>query len=460
MKYTLTFRESDYDILTNRLFIDRTVERAAYALCRVSTTESETRLLIRKIIFVEDEDIEEATETGIKIKSRSFIKAMQEADRSKQVFLFIHSHPEGYVDHSPKDNLEEIQLFKTAYVRIKTPGVHGSLVLSDPEKPVCRIWLEDGSIQPVSLIRVIGSRFRFFTDLSDVDPLPIFFDRQIKAFGEDIQKVLQILNIGIVGVGGTGSSVTEQLTRLGVGHLTIFDDDTFQSSNVNRVYGSSSSDEERQKVAIAADNVEHVGVNTKLTAVNKLITFQSAVQALKGCDIIFGCTDDEWGRAILNKLSVYYHIPVFDMGVKINSENGEIQHVEGRVTTLLGGYACLICRNRLSSKRIQSESLSVLDPERFASLKEQRYVDELEGTAPAVIPFTTNIASLAVSEFLHRLTGYMGAERQSNEIIMQFHETKIRRNTILSKEGCYCGDTTRMLRGDASPLLDLTWRKE
>ncbi len=460
MRYTITFQEESYNELIKYLFSDTKVERAAYALCKLSVTANETRLLVREIIPVAEEDIIEATKTNIKIANRSFLRAMKRADITKHVFLFIHSHPKEYLSHSLQDDREEKMLFKTAYIRIKTPGIHGSLVLSAPDKPVCRIWLENGNTAPVSLIRVIGNKFVFYTDLSKVDPLPVFFDRQIRAFGDEIQKLLRVLNVGVIGVGGTGSAIAEQLIRLGVGTLTIVDGEKFEQSNVNRVYGSSINDDKKEKIRIVQEHAATIGIGTTIIPENKPITFLSATEKLKDCDVIFGCTDDNWGRSILTKLAVYYPIPVFDLGVKIDSEEGKIKNIQGRVTTLLGRYACLFCRERISAKRIQAESLAALDPEQLKALQKEGYADELETPAPAVIPFTTTIAALAISEFIHRLTGYMGEDRESNEVLMMFDRTLIKRNKTLSKLECFCGDTLNILRGDVEPLLDITWRNE
>ena len=46
------------------------------------------------------------------------------------------------------------------------------------------------------------------------------------------------LTVGIVGCGGTGSAVAEQLARLGVRRFILTDPDTLSASNVTRVYGS------------------------------------------------------------------------------------------------------------------------------------------------------------------------------------------------------------------------------
>ncbi len=460
MRYTITFDDYNYETLIQHLFYNKLIESAAYALCKLSVTDNEQRLLVREIIPVMAEDIEEATATRMKISSRSFLRAMKTADNGKYLFVFIHSHPTGIEKHSKQDDLEEKKLFKTAYNAIGTNGIHGSIVFSTPDKPSGRIWLRDGTVQPLSLVRVIGKQFKFYTDLSSVDPLPVFFDRQIRAFGNDIQKLLQTLHVGIIGAGGTGSSVAEQLIRLGVGKLTISDGQTFEETNINRVYGSRKGDEGEEKEKLIERLADQIALGTEIQRLNGPVTFQSIAKKIKECDIVFGCTDDQWGRSILTRLSVYYQIPIFDMGVRIHSHEGIIKSIQGRVTTLYGNQACLFCRDRITTERITAESIGTLDPSQLKQLQKEGYAPELEETAPSVIPFTTNIASVAISEFLHRLTGFMGAERMTNEVLILFDRTEIGRNSRLSKSDCFCGDRKILMRGDTKPLLDLTWRQE
>jgi hypothetical protein len=169
---------------------------------------------------------------------------------------------------------------------------------------------------------------------------------------------------------------------------------------------------------------------------------------------VFGCTDDEWGRSILTRLAIYYFIPVFDMGVKISSNEGVIGSIQGRVTTLMAGSACLFCRGRVNSDRISSEILQASDPDRAESLRREGYLPELPGATPAVISFTTAIASSAVTELLHRLTGFMGAERGSTEVIHLFDQTRVRTNSVQPNPNCgICANRERWGRGDRQPFL-------
>src|SRR4029077_5815617 len=127
-----------------------------------------------------------------------------------------------------------------------------------------------------------------------------YFDRQARAFTSAFQPILRRLHIGIVGVGGTGSAVCEQLIRLGIGRLTLIDNGKFEKSNVNRVYGSSVFDEGIAKVNIAARLAANIGLGTDIVSIEGHLSYQSVARQLVNCDAIFGCTDDEWGRSILN----------------------------------------------------------------------------------------------------------------------------------------------------------------
>jgi molybdopterin/thiamine biosynthesis adenylyltransferase len=460
MRYSLTFLESEFAALNDALDAVPGVENAAYLVCRISRTNEETRLLVQELIPIKAEDIVEASPAHMKIASRSFRHAMKRADQMRSGFVFVHSHPAGVPNHSSQDDLEEAPLFRTAYNRIHADVIHASLIVSERKVTAARVWLVDGSTQPIEIVRVLGKRFRYwFPGAQQANAIPEFFDRQVQAFGSDIQRVLNRLHAGIVGAGGTGSILREQLTRLGVGRVTVADGDNFTASNVNRLYGSRAIDGGIPKTKIAERAITDVGLGTKVTLIPKSITYLSAFQALKNCDIVFGCTDDNWGRSLLSRLAIYYLIPVFDMGVKIDSTDGKIRSINGRVTTLMSGSPCLFCRGRITPERVYAESVCQTDPQRADELRKEGYLPELGEAAPAVITFTTTIAATAVNEFLQKLTGFMG-EVEGSEVIHLFDRGTARRNSKPSQEGCFCSEPSFFGRGDVQPLLDCTWRSE
>jgi hypothetical protein len=387
----------------------------------------------------------------MEIAPQSFMRAMKHANTKNLSFVFVHSHPYGPAGHSPQDDVTEPSLFRTAYIRIGGQAIHASIVSSGIDQPRARVWHPDGSTSPVEVIRVIGNRFRFIQRVRAKNVSTDIFDRQVRAFGAEIQELLAALHIGVVGIGGTGSAVAEQLIRLGVGRLSLFEGQTLDASNVTRVYGSRLTDVDQPKVRIIERLAKEIGFGTEVTLFPKHITNSETAKALRDCDVIFGCTDDEWGRSILSKLAIDYYIPVFDMGVKIDSSEGLIVSVQGRVTTLLPGAACLFCRGRITADGVRAQVIESCSPEQAEELRRQ-HAPELQGNAPAVITFTSAVASTAVSELLHRLTGFMGADRVSSEVIHFFDQSRMRTNHLSLASDCYCGAKERWGLGDQQPF--------
>jgi len=459
MRYSITFTQEVYSALVDHLFRPGQTEQGAYLLCGLSHTASETRLLVQRLLPVHSQDVLTSSWSHMEIKPQSFMRAMKEADLDGLVFVFVHSHPPGVRDHSPADDETEASLFRTAYIRIGTQStVHASIVFSARDCPSARVWHRDGSYSPVTMIRVIGDRFRFYSNPQAAGFSAQIFDRQIRAFGTAIQHVLGSLHIGIVGAGGTGSAVAEQLIRLGVGRLSEFDAQSLEASNTTRVYGSGLEDAGKPKVEIMRRHSDHIGLGTKVTAVDSDITQRSIAEQLRDCDLIFGCTDDEWGRSILSRIATDYYIPVFDMGVKIESRDGEIVSVEGRVTTLAPGTACLFCRGRITAEGVTANVIAKHNKAQVDELRRQGYAPELHENAPAVIPFTAAVASAAVQELLHRLTGFMGSDRTSSEVILFFDQSRIRTNRVPLQAGCFCADRHNWGIGDQAPFLGMLWQ--
>lgn len=311
----------------------------------------------------------------------------------------------------------------------------------------------NGSVH-AGAVRVIGDRWRLL--LPDRrDQLNIAFDRQIRAFGTAGQRLLGDLRVGVVGAGGTGSAVFEQLVRLGVGEILIIDPDVINEdgSNVTRVYGSTMADIGLSKVDLAKRNADRIGLGTKVTAIKGTINDESTARLLTDCDVVFGCTDDNRGRVTLGRLSTWYLIPIIDVGVKLTSRGGTLHGIEGRVTVIQPDAGCLQCRGRINAATLQSEVLGASEREHRVA---EGYAAGLADRDPAVIAFTTGVASQAVSELLHRIFG-LDDEMPPGELIIQYHRREIRRNTRTGHPGHWCVDPANFGAGDVVPFLGTTW---
>ena len=237
MTYSLTVLEEDYEKLNAAIFSTPNHEGAAYLLCNCGKTAGETRFLAREIIPVEDRRYLVREPYRLSLDSASYAGVAKRARETNASIVFVHSHPDGLPEFSTQDDHEEPKLHE--FFKRRVPDApHGSLVISRPTGVCGRVWTGLGW-EAMARVRVIGRKFRVYDHAAKGEVVPEFFDRQVRAFGPDIQRLLGRLHIGVVGAGGTGSAVIEQLARLGVGELSVFDGDIFDPTNANRVRGPS-----------------------------------------------------------------------------------------------------------------------------------------------------------------------------------------------------------------------------
>jgi proteasome lid subunit RPN8/RPN11 len=463
MTYSLSILKEQLKEIQSSFDNEAGHERAAYLFCSTSSTEKEKRLIVNEVQIVSAEDIKSSSPVHLSVMSRSFTKAMAKADREKKSLIWVHSHPGGYAEFSKQDDKEEKDFFRTAYIRAPD-GLHGSMiVVGSQPKLIGRVWIDENTSLPIARIRVVGSRLVLF-DYDDKNlsvKNPAWADRQVRAFGKEAQNSLAALHIGIVGAGGTGSAVAEQLIRLGIKKLTVIDDDILEETNVTRLYGSHLSDVGKPKVEVIRQLADTIGLGTQVHAVTGNITNEKTAKVLRDCDLIFCCTDDSTGRMILNRIAVWYFIPVIDMGIVIDSHGGIIREITGRVTILTPNNACLMCRGRITAKRISAETLRRVNPEEYRRNVNEGYAPELGERDPSVIMFTTDISSRAVMTFMNMLTGFMGSNWSATEIIERYHETDMSirtgRNSQKGDPACFCMNRTKWGKGDQQMFLGRTW---
>ena len=87
-------------------------------------------------------------------------------------------------------------------------------------------------------------------------------DRQ-SFLGKNSASVLDGTRVAIVGLGGGGSHIAQQLGHLGVGEFVLIDQDVVEDSNLNRLVGATQQDVVRctSKASVAGRVI--VGVNAR-----------------------------------------------------------------------------------------------------------------------------------------------------------------------------------------------------
>ncbi|MBI5851767.1 MAG: ThiF family adenylyltransferase [Planctomycetes bacterium] len=398
---------------------------------------------------------------ALKIASEGYVPALQDAEQTGCVALWLHTHPGIGASPSPSrlDQIVDRQL--SDLFRLRTSSeLYGSVIVAhDQGQIIFSGFLENAAGRwPIDYLWIVGDRFRLVSnvDTTATSPLPHEFDRNIRAFGGDVQQVLQRLHIAVVGCGGTGSAVAEQLIRLGVRRLTLVDPDTLSLSNVTRVYGSTLATVGQPKVSVLRDHLRRIVDGLSITCAPTMVTVEHAARQLTDADVVFGCTDDNAGRVVLSRLSTYFLLPVIDCGVLLESATGgRLSGIHGRVTVLHPEAACLLCRGRIDLDRARTE---LFTPSERTRLEHEGYAPALGAVEPAVVVYTTMVAAAAVGELLERLIHY-GPEDRPSEILLRIHDREVSTNNALPKPRHYCHSTSgKRGAGFTSPFLDLTWQ--
>jgi molybdopterin-synthase adenylyltransferase len=216
------------------------VEGCAVLLTRhVAMRDGDSCLLARDIVVPNPDDYLKRGYLEAQL-SHEFVAAItKRAARAGQGLVFVHSHPGSQPPQfSHIDQLGELELAE--FLRRRLPNTHNLSLIVSEGGVVARTIGSDDYARVIS----IGARRRVLANGRALPSAPISdeYDRQVRAFGAGGQQQLQELHVAIIGLGGTGSIVAQQLAHLGVARFTLVDPDTVEPTNLNRLANASSRD--------------------------------------------------------------------------------------------------------------------------------------------------------------------------------------------------------------------------
>jgi hypothetical protein len=356
--------------------------------------------------------------------------------RDKQWSIFtIHTHPgakEAWF--SKADDIGDSRLMPSFYCQVPS-APHGSIVLASSGDFIVRAFDEHAKSTEISL-QIIGKTIT--NSKLKLAASQKWFSRQELALGEAGQLKLASLRVCVIGLGGIGSLVSMQLAHLGVGSLVLLDGDTVEASNVSRIVGAKKDDAGKTlKVNVAGDYAESLGLSGKVERYPHFLTSKDE-ELIAGCDVVMSCVDAHSARALLNRYSYKYHIPVIDFGTvfRVDSSNVILSDA-GRVVVIGPDRPCLCCWGHIDANAIRIENLNADDLQCEIN---EGYIEGANVAQPSVISFNTYVAGAGVSEFLRLATGFAGIEAPPNRLAFSFQDGTVRRNSLAGNTNCsICG---------------------
>ncbi len=107
------------------------------------------------------------------------------------------------------------------------------------------------------------------------------FSRLLKIMDEETLDRIKQAHVLLVGVGGVGVAAFETLLRMGIGHITVVDNDTFEESNLNRQILSNHENIGNLKVMEAKKRAELINPECEVIPVPKYLTKENIRDILK-----------------------------------------------------------------------------------------------------------------------------------------------------------------------------------
>lgn len=225
------------------------------------------------------------------------------------------------------------------------------------------------------------------------------YQRQSALFGEEGQQRIQATRVLVVGLGGLGSHIVQQLAYLGIQAFSVVDDQHVERSNLNRLVGAVEDDvvHGRAKVDVARRVITAVQPQAEVHAIPHQLQSDAGRSAVNSADVVIGCVDNDVARLILTELSCRHAKPYIDLATD-TGEDTELWY-GGRILFANGGERCLVCMGLLDQRALATAAMSEEQRE-----EEKRIYGvppaSLEDTGPAIISINGVIASLGVTEFI------------------------------------------------------------
>lgn len=449
-------------------------ERGAIILFRrlsrpVNNQQRSVRFLAVDVVKMTDEWVIESSVTRLRINMRKLPDIYSRCEREGLELGFIHNHPSGFSGFSAQDDVNELNILRgLGGCNGKASFLVAMVLINGKWYARVRQGRDPERVTPVRHICVLSSKM-VLHGIDTPDVISDALKRQEVAFGRPFNAMLQSLRVAVVGAGGTGSAVATLLARAGVGELIIIDGDYLDKTNMNRVRGYVAEDVGKNKALSLSKFIDRLGLNVSVSSIDSYLNESGeAIDALSSADVIFGCTDDQSGRNLMNQAMYYYAQVYIDCGLtgKVDVDSSGHPYLRdhrGRVSCILPeSGACLRCQRVITEQKLRYEQaikdnpdLKNLDP---LTLEREYYLTGGGEQAPGVGPFTSATADNVVATFMNLIRPYriLPPDLRQDNIWIDYVHMGIHSNEPTDDPDCiYCRRYLLLLKPEQKYRLDI-----
>jgi hypothetical protein len=359
-------------------------ERVGFLSVRPAATRRSLVLIVEAYHPVADADYLKDPSVGAMMGPDAIRKALDIALLQNVGVFHIHMHEHAGRPDFSRTDLREQDKFVPDFFKVCPTMPHGAVVLSH-DLAAGRVWLDPKQVQPITELNFMGSTTKIHVALPKRPPVNGSADFSRQSFlGPHSDQLLANIRALVVGAGGGGSPICQQLAHLGVGNIRVVDPEEIEPSNLNRLVGATAIDVKHKtpKVQIADRHIRDI--RPWIDVVPRQKRWQEADDLLIDAHVVFGCVDGYRQRMYLENACRRYSVPYIDIGMDITKLSDQHYAVAGQMIASLPGQPCMKCLGFLTQDRLDRE--------------ENEY--GAAGGVPQVIWTNSTLASLAIGTFV------------------------------------------------------------
>jgi molybdopterin/thiamine biosynthesis adenylyltransferase len=122
--------------------------------------------------------------------------------------------------------------------------------------------------------------------------LPLRYKRNQTTISFENQLKLLNAHVAIIGCGGLGGHIAENLARIGVGKMTLYDLDVFEEHNLNRQNFSNYDVIGKEKVYVVKKECERINPSLRINAHYKEFTVAQDFKEISNVDVVIDALDN------------------------------------------------------------------------------------------------------------------------------------------------------------------------
>jgi len=238
------------------------------------------------------------------------------------------------------------------------------------------------------------------------------FSRQ-SFLGADSEERIAACTVGVVGLGGGGSHVVQQLAHLGFQRFVIYDEDVVEESNLNRLIHARSVDARARTPKLHIAKMMIWGLQPEATVAGFACRWQEEPEPLRECQIVVGCVDSYQERYELEVACRRYLMHYIDIGMDVHGKESPV--IGGQVILSSPDGLCLRCMGFLTEDKLSKEAAQY----------------GAAGSWPQVVWSNGVLASTAVGLLVDLVTGWTGRRAAQAYLVYDGNKNTVKESVTL-----------------------------